>query len=297
MGSSCSCPDSEVVDLVLDGEAEPAQRADYDKHLAECGECRRRHEFYSQLRSTIRTTCSQESCPELVKARLLKVLGQEVQTPVASAAKRPSIWGLGWLAAASAAVFSFAVFRPNVEKATPLALSLSQDHSRCCTVPAAGTAISPASLAHKTYGAAMPEMPEVQNLEPYDVRLCPVLEGERVIHVLCRDQRQRIVSMYAMPVRQDDLPSSGAEPRVYDTHDARVAAWQHKGWMFSLVSEAAGEELVTLAGNCDYQVPGGARYARPEGLPEQVPAYGPGMPGGVRLPSYQQTPGVQLLNR
>jgi hypothetical protein len=248
-----SCPDSEVVDLVLDGEAEPGSKAGYESHLKECDDCRRRHEFYSQLRGMIRTGCSQETCPELLQARLLKVLAQEVQAPKKS---RPA-WGLGWLAAASAALFSFVALRPAADKATPLALSLSQDHSRCCAVPASERPPqSPANLAQSTFGAAMPEMAEVRELQPYDVRLCPVMQGERVIHVLCKDRQQRVFSMYTMPYRQQaDLPNSGSQPRVYDTQDNRVAAWQHKGWVFSLVSRAPEEELVSLVGGCQYACP------------------------------------------
>ncbi|MBT9584901.1 zf-HC2 domain-containing protein [bacterium] len=253
MGSSL-CPDSEVVSLVLDGEAEPGEKAGYETHLKECSNCRQQHEFYSQLRGLVRTSCSQENCPDLLKARMLKALASEVQAPKKSS--RPS-WGLGWLAAASAAIFSFVALRPAADKATPLALSLSQDHSRCCAVPASDRpAQSPANLAQATFGAAMPEMAQVQQLQPYDVRLCPVLQGERVIHVLCRDRQQRVFSMYTMPSdRVNDLPSSGTQPRVYDTQDNRVAAWQHKGWLFSLVSRVPEEELLTMVGGCQYECP------------------------------------------
>ena len=157
MGSSLSCPDSEVVDLILDGEAEPGQKSDYEKHLGECGECRRRHEFYSQLRNTISTSCSQETCPELVQSRLLKALGGEVAVP-----KKPArlVWGLGALAAASAAAFSFVALRPAADKATPLALSLSQDHTRCADSRASDRSPqTPAQLPQPTCGAPMPGMP------------------------------------------------------------------------------------------------------------------------------------------
>lgn len=250
MGSSLSCPDSEVVDLILDGEADPGQKSGYEKHLGECGECRRRHEFYSQLRSTIRTSCSQETCPELVQSRLLKALGGEVAVP-----KKPArpVWGLGALAAASAAVFSFVALRPAADKATPLALSLSQDHTRCADSPLSARPQTPAQLAQTAFGAPMPEMAEVQQLRPYDVRLCPVLQGERVIHVLCRDQQNRIVSLYTMPMsRVQDLPSAQTKPAYYNTEEARVASWQHKGWLFSLVSRLPQEEMATMADTCCY---------------------------------------------
>ncbi|MBX3172719.1 MAG: hypothetical protein KF760_35305 [Candidatus Eremiobacteraeota bacterium] len=248
MGSSLSCPDSEVVDLILDGEASPEQQ----KHLEQCEECRGRHEFYSKFRQTIRTSCSQETTPELVQARLLKALGAEVQAP-----KKPArpVWELGALAAASAAVFSFVALRPANDKATPLALSLSQDHSRCEAAPASERPPqTPAQMAQTAYGAPMPEMAEVQQLRPYDVRLCPVLHGERVIHVLYRDPQQRVVSLYTMPTSrvQVDLPSVDSKPAYYNTEDARVASWQHKGWVFSLVSRLPQAELATMADTCCY---------------------------------------------
>lgn len=262
MGSSLSCPDSEVVDLILDGEASPEQQ----KHLEQCEECRSRHEFYSKFRQTIRTSCSQETTPELVQARLLKMLSAEVQAaPQVQApqvvkvqatkpAKRP-VWGLGGLAAAAAAAFSFVALRPAADKATPLALSLSQDHSRCEGAPTSERPPqSPAQMAQTAYGAPMPEMAEVQQLRPFDVRLCPVLHGERVIHVLYRDQQDRVVSLYTMPNSrvQVDLPSVESKPAYYNTEEARVASWQHKGWVFSLVSRLPQAELATMADTCCY---------------------------------------------
>lgn len=244
-----SCPDAEVVDLILDGEAGPEQL----KHLEQCEECRSRHQFYSKFRQTIRTSCSQETTPELVQARLLKALGAEVQAPKKPAA-RP-MWGLGALAAASAALFSFVALRPANDKATPLALSLSQDHSRCESAPTSDRpAQTPAQMAQTAYGAPMPEMAEVQQLRPYDVRLCPVLHGERVIHVLYRDPQQRVVSLYTMPCSrvQVNLPSVESKPLYYNTEDARVASWQHKGWVFSLVSRLPQAEMATMADTCCY---------------------------------------------
>lgn len=249
MGSSMSCPDSEVVDLILDGEATPEQQ----KHLEQCGECRGRYEFYSKFRQTIRTSCSQETTPELVQARLLKALGAEVQV-AKPPAKRP-VWGLGALAAAAAAAFSFVALRPAADKATPLALSLSQDHSRCEGAPTSERPPqTPAQMAQTAYGAPMPEMAEVQQLRPYDVRLCPVLHGERVIHVLYRDQQDRVVSLYTMPTSrvQVDLPSVESKPAYYNTEDARIASWQHKGWVFSLVSRLPQAEMATMADTCCY---------------------------------------------
>ena len=271
MGSSLSCPDSEVVDLILDGEASP----EHHKHLEQCEECRGRHGFYSRFRQTIRTSCSQETTPELVQARLLKALGAEVQVP--KPAKRP-VWGLGALAAASAAAFSFVALRPANDKATPLALSLSQDHSRCAGAPASDRSTqSPAQMAQIAYGAPMPEMAEVQQLRPYDVRLCPVLHGEKVIHVLYRDPQDRVISLYTMPISrvQADFPSVETRPAYYNTEDARIASWQHKGWVFSLVSRLPQEDLATMADNCCYGCGESERQnpnAIPGGMPMVVPA-------------------------
>lgn len=279
MGSSLSCPDSEVVDLILDGEASQEQQ----KHLEQCEECRGRHEFYSKFRQTIRTSCSLETTPELVQARLLKALGAEVQT--ARPAKRP-VWGLGALAAASAALFSFVALRPANDKATPLALSLSQDHSRCETAPTSERPVqTPAQMARTAYGAPMPEMAEVQQLRPYDVRLCPVLQGERVIHVLYRDQQDRVVSLYTMPVSrvQMDLPNVESKPLYYNTEDARVASWQHKGWVFSLVSRLPQAELATMADNCCY---GCTESQNPNTIPGNLPMVVPAQGGnGVAVPA------------
>jgi anti-sigma factor RsiW len=270
VGSSLSCPDSEVVDLILDGEASPEQQ----KHLEQCEECRGRHDFYSRFRQTIRTSCSQETTPELVQARLLKALGAEVQSP--KPAKRP-VWGLGAVAAASAALFSFVALRPANDKATPLALSLSQDHSRCESAPASQRPPqSPAQMAQIAYGAPMPEMAEVQQLRPYDVRLCPVLHGERVIHVLYRDQRDRVVSLYTMPTSrvQMELPGVEGKPLYYNTEDARVASWQHKGWIFSLVSRLPQAELATMADTCCYDCTPSSPNTMPGNMPMVVPAQG-----------------------
>jgi len=145
--------------------------------------------------------------------------------------------------------------RPAADKATPLALSLSQDHTRCADSPAsARPPQTPAQLAQTAFGAPMPEMAEVQQLRPYDVRLCPVLHGERVIHVLCRDQQNRMVSLYTMPTSrvQVDLPSVETKPSYYNTEEARVASWQHKGWIFSLVSRLPQEDMATMADTCCY---------------------------------------------
>ncbi len=274
MGSSLSCPESEVVDLVLDGEASPEQK----QHLDVCQECRGRYQFYSSFRQTIRSTCSEESCPELVRARLLKTLGAEVG-PAKKPAARP-VWGLGALAAASAAVFSFVALRPANDKATPLALSLSQDHSRCAGAPATDNSPqSPAQMAQQAYGAPMPEMAEVQQLRPYDVRLCPVLHGEKVIHVLYRDPQERVISLYTMPTSrvQADLPSVETTPAYYNTEDARIASWQHKGWVFSLVSRLPQEDLATMADNCCYgctEPQHQHQNGTPGGMPMVLPAQG-----------------------
>lgn len=108
----------------------------------------------------------------------------------------------------------------------------------------------------------MPEMAQVQALQPYDVRLCPVLQGKRVIHVLCRDRQQRSVFMHTMPSdRVSDLPSSQAQPRVYDTQDNRVAAWQHKGWVFSLVSRAPEEELLSMVDTAKISAPNNSAWS------------------------------------
>lgn len=274
-----SCPDAELVDLILDGEASPEQH----KHLEQCEECRAQHQFYSKFRQTIRSSCSQETTPELVQARLLKALKAEVQAP-----KKPArpVWGLGALAAASAALFSFVALRPASDKATPLALSLSQDHSRCESAPATQRpAQTPAQMAQTAYGAPMPEMAEVQQLRPYDVRLCPVLHGERVIHVLYRDQQQRVVSLYTMPVSrvQLDLPSVESKPLYYNTEEARVASWQHKGWVFSLVSRLPQAELATMADTCCY---GCTETQRPNMMPGNLPMVVPAQGGnGLAVPA------------
>lgn len=285
MGSSVQCPvDSETISLVLDGEADAQQRQDYEEHLDQCPACRRQHEFYSQLRSTVRASCSAESCPDLVKARLMKALQAEVETnrPIpASIAASPAMtggsrarWarGVAGLAAASAAAFSFYALRPSTAGTPPLALSLSEDHSRCCDQPAGNQPHSPAELALQTFGSSMPEMVELNHLQPYDVRVCNV-SGGRVIHVLARDAQQRVVSMYTMPRAQyADWRGSEDKPELYETAQARVATWEHKGWVFSLVSRVPHEELATMASSCSYGCPDD--YSSPLS-PELIPR---GMP-------------------
>lgn len=240
--------------LVLDGEAEPSQKSGLEDHLKQCQDCRQQFEFYSQLRQMTRQACSRESCPELVQSRLLRALGAEVQAPPPRQA-RP-IRGLGWLAAASAAFVSFYALRPAAEKATPLALSLSQDHSRCCVTRPNPQPSDPGSLAEQAFGNAMPEFAQVQQLQPYDVRVCRVMQGEPVIHVLCRDHQDRVVSLYSMPCQRcGSVQGTETAPSLYETEDARVAAWEHKGWMFSLVSRVPQEDLCNLACQCTYESP------------------------------------------
>lgn len=263
MGSSVQCPvNSETISLVLDGEADPQQRQSYQEHLDGCPGCRQQHEFYSRLRSTVRTACSGEACPDLVKARLLQALNREVAAPAASPALtggsvRPGgMKGVAWLAAASAAAFSFYALRPAVDKAPPLALSLSEDHSRCCEKPAGPSPANPAQLAQQTFGSTMPEMAQVNQLQPYDVRVCPVGRNEQVIHVLSRDGQNRVISMYTMPAHKaSGIKATEARPDLYETPQARVATWEHKGWVFSLVSRVPQEELASLAGQCSYGQP------------------------------------------
>lgn len=288
MGSPVQCPvSSEDISLVLDQEASPEQAEAYHQHLAACEGCRRQHEFYSKLRGLVRTSCSTESAPELLQARLRKMLAAEVsqsQEAVATAApamvaapsapaaslRTRATRTLAYLAAGAAAVASFAALRPT-EKSAPLALALSEDHSRCCDVPPAanGTA-NPAQLAQQTFGSSMPEMASPQGVQPYDVRVCPV-HGNHVIHMLCRDSQQRVVSVYTAPGRSFALAGSDEQhPNVTETDGARVASWEHKGWMFSLVSRAPKDELITLAGNC--------LYGSPQAVCQLTPMNTPGMP-------------------
>jgi len=265
------------MNLVLDGEASPSEKSDFDGHLESCPECRQQFGFYSQLKSMTRTDLSQEVCPELLKARLMKVLRAEVK-PVRKS--RPVAFGLGWVAAASAALFSFYALRPATEKATPLALSLSEDHSRCEEKPNSVVAHNPAYLAEQTFGQAMPEMVQHQKLRPYDVRLCPVLQGQPVIHVLCKDDQERCVSVYTMPSEGfSSVSGSAQQPVIVNCDKARVASWQHKGWLFSLVSRVPQQDLASIASNCSYGNPRDSDrlYARPimppQGMPVQaIPA-------------------------
>lgn len=259
------------MNLVLDGEASPPEKSEFEQHLQACSECRQQFQFYSQLRNLTRTSLSQESCPELVKARLQRMLAGEVKK---APQKRPVALGLGWVAAACAALFSFYTLRPSTDEATPLALSLSEDHSRCLQRPNSVVPQNPAYLAEQTFGRAMPEMPSHRELKPYDVRLCPVLQGQRAIHVLCKDERQRNVSVYTMPKDQIQLTqSSSRSPLMVDCQESRVASWEHKGWVFSLVSEAARDELLALAGDCSYGCPkeSGPTYAYPGASPTGMP--------------------------
>ena len=270
--------DSESIQELLDGEAGPEQEAESRKHLEQCGECRQQYEFYSKFRQMLKQSCGQETCPELVQARLKKALFQEVSAPQAQAtvARSPRGWGLGWLAAASAAAFSLYALRPSTEKAPPLALSLSQDHSRCSTLPAAGTQPQdPGNLAERTFGAAMPEMVQHQSLRPYDVRLCPVMEGQQVIHVLCHDQHRRVVSVFAAPsARVGSIQGTEADPILVGAGDSQVATWEHKGWVFSLVAGGTREEVANLADNCQYCCPHSLATQ-----PYSTPALGsPGLP-------------------
>lgn len=261
MGSSVTCMNTEQINELLDGEADPNQESESRKHLEQCAECRQQYEFYSRFRQMLRQSCSQESCPELVQARLKKALLQEVATPkpaaVPAKASTRRGWGLGWLAAASAAAFSLYALRPATEKAPPLALSLSQDHSRCSSRPVVGgQPEDPGNLAERTFGAAMPEMVKHQALRPYDVRLCPVLEGEQVIHVLCHDQQKRVVSVFAAPsARVGSTEGTESSPMLFGAGDSQVATWEHKGWVFSLVAGGTREEMATLADNCQYCCP------------------------------------------
>lgn len=289
VGSSVQCPvDSETISLVLDGEADPQQRQTYQEHLEGCAGCRQQHEFYSRLRSTVRTACSGETCPELLKARLLQALSKEVAAPALPAAVAASpamtggsvrprgMKGVAWLAAASAAAFSFYALRPATDKAPPLALSLSEDHSRCCDKPAGATPGNPAQLAQQTFGSTMPEMAQVNQLQPYDVRLCSVGHNEQVIHVLSRDGQNRVISMYTMPGHKfAGVKANEASPDIYETPHARVATWEHKGWVFSLVSRVPQEELASLAGQCSYGQPDQhvASPIGPDPMPRGLPVH------------------------
>ena len=281
MGSSAMDEEEQLLDLVLDGEAEPAQRQHFEQLLQDSPECRREFDFYSNFKQLTRESLSQESCPDLVKARLMKALQAEV-APAAPARKPRSNWGLGWVAAAAAACFSFVALRPAGQSSGPLALSLSQDHSRCCVTPAQAPPGDVQKLAEQNFGSAMPEMAQVNHLQAYDVRLCYLPEpSQPVIHVLCRDPQQRVISMYAMPSdRCASLCGSHGNPRIFETQEARVASWEHKGWAYSLVSRVPQDELASLAGSCSYGCPPqavGQEYSRPlmpspGTMPQAIPA-------------------------
>jgi anti-sigma factor RsiW len=279
VGSSAK-EEEQLLDLVLDGVAEPAQKQAFEQRLQDDSECRREFDFYSNFKQLTRDSLSQEKCPDLVKARLMKALQAEVAP--APAAKPRSNWGLGWVAAAAAACFSFVALRPADTSSGPLALSLSQDHSRCCARPVQSQPADVQKLAEQNFGTALPEIAQVEHLQAYDVRLCQLPNpSQPVIHMLCRDDQQRVISMYAMPSnRCASLCGSHGSPRIFETQEARVASWEHKGWAYSLVSRVPQEELASLAGSCSYGCPQalGQQYAQPlvpssPGLmPQAIPA-------------------------
>ena len=268
---NCKGPSS-VFDL-LDSEASPSEASDMASHLEDCSDCRGRHQFYSQLKQQVREGHGQSVLPELSRARILKAL-QAAQAPAKSAAPSRRVWGAGLAAAAGFLLFSaVALVQSPPSSSQQLATALASDHLKCSGAKqpqaygsSGAPVLDPVQVAQKTFHKT-PDMASFPNLAPLHCQVCAIDPKRTALHVVYRHpSSDQMVSMFGMPIdNQNDfgLPESqeSVEPHVLPNTDHNLVAWRHNGWVYSLVSDMAPNQLAQLAREGRYLAR--ARWAPP----------------------------------
>ncbi len=179
----------EQVSAWVDGELEPALRAEIEEHAGACPVCARQAEDERALRSGLRALPEPEPPPDLefaIRRRLRhdrRARWLRVALPLAATLLLGLLWGR-----ASAPV---------------LALQLARDHRHCYELerlPAEIFAddIAPVAAWFGERGRPLPPLPSsAAGLDLVGGRFCPLLDRQ-VAHLYYRDDRRR-VSLFVVP--------------------------------------------------------------------------------------------------
>lgn len=179
----------EYVTAFVDGELEPAVRAEIEGHLAACGACTEQLASERELRLRLRALPVPELPAALefaVRRRLRaerRVPLVRVLLPLAAGLVAAVLWG-----------------RASVPV---LALELSRDHGHCyglATLPAQVLAsrIEPVAAWFAARGSALPPLPSsAAGLELVGARFCPLLD-RKVAHLYYMDGQRRL-SLFVVP--------------------------------------------------------------------------------------------------
>lgn len=242
----------ELLQELLDGRLQGAERAAVDAHLEQCARCRRLRESSMNARRLLRELPADGS-PEELGALLDGVLARSAAEPVAERRRAPRPW---LLAAAVAAVLLVALggvlLRPRLasREAVDELLTL---HATAAPVFGERT---PAALESRL--AALPFPIRVLDLAAMDVRLLgggtgtvaggpagwmlyagPA--GERLLCVMWRG------SLAALPAADATRAHGPFTFRIYRRDARTVVAWQEGELVCVLVGEGDPEGVIALA--------------------------------------------------
>lgn len=63
----------EMLQLIIDGEASPTQKAHFREHLDQCMPCYRHYHLEMAIRELLKVKCNHEAPPELVESIKMKI--------------------------------------------------------------------------------------------------------------------------------------------------------------------------------------------------------------------------------
>ena len=241
--------DYHQVEAYVDGQLEAGPLTTLRQKLDSCEETRRRIDFQTKLKTMVGEVGRQEKTPDLLRRRLLRELEQvQPERPQqTSNLKRPM------LAAASVLLVSMLTFSSLFgKKATtePMALALANDHFTCTSVAPYQPGVDPVQVAQQGFGST-PELAQLPaRLQIHDVRVCPLPDDQRVLHLIYKDSEQPkvLVSLFGLP-REEAGTLTGDEQGLEKARMLRaknglqLAAWNHKGWTYSLAGEVPSQQL------------------------------------------------------
>jgi len=240
----CDRTDS-VLHAYFDGELDFSSAAEFERHLAECADCREALRGLEPLRASIGTAQLYQNAPSRLKRKVEKALN--VSRPVSSLPAQTS-WG--WLALAAAlallAVMGWQIVSlRQADKQSALAIEVVDAHLRSLE-PGHLTDI-PSSDQHTVkpwFEGKLDFAPPVKDFTELGFPLrggrLDVIQG-RSVAALVYGRQKHIVSVFIWPASKRDAVRRSRSYQGY-----QCLEWQQGGMEFWAVSDTALADLEQL---------------------------------------------------
>jgi anti-sigma factor RsiW len=243
---------------LLDGRLDEGQRAEVERHVAECERCRRELEVLRWARRTLRDTATAEAAPATLADEVRAGLDRE-DGVVGAPTPRPRRSWLRPLAAAAALV-ALALALPFLRPTPDVPSSLARDFTdyRAGRLALDRTASDVATIEQFFSEQDLGFEARVLDLammgyEPVGGRVHEV-DGEPSAFFVYRGPDGQVLLCEMFRGRVTDLPeeaerrtNDGIDFRIYERDGKTVVAWQEGVVVCVLVSDLPREDVILLA--------------------------------------------------